>query len=577
MVRMAANVAVGARSDRRLVAVVAGVVMVPVAVLLVRVVRSGWLASSDWADIELRTRDVGTSHTPLVGVYSRYGWNHPGPLLFYVLALPYRLLGAQGHGILAGALIVNAAAIACVGVVTWRRGRLAGVTLGLAVVLVLARALGAGFLVDPWNPYVIVLPLMAVVCLAWAAADGDLWALPIAVAVGSFVVQSHVGAALAAIAPISVALVVVAVDARRGRFARLKPVAFATAVVAVVCWLPPVVQQVQPSGGNLGDLIRFWTESHAHTTGWSAGARIVGRQLAIPAPWFSGHERVIAFTGGVDPGWSVPVALILLVGASAVALRNRDRQSFTLDVIALAVVLAAVFSAAHIVDTPFNYIVRWMWTVGATVWLAILWTVWRALPSRLRPGPAVVRVGAAVIAVLAVTLVVGAIHAAFPVQSDQRSLLEIAPTVRRARGELRGPILVEGAADFRSRLAADGVLLIAIHAGMDARLPRSSAIQVGTAHTISKSAARSILVVAVDDDIEKYRSNPSYRTFAGYDPLSPAERAFHTATDAAAARAYAGGAADFKRWSETHLREQSRLRDLNARGPRIELFLENRG
>src|SRR5689334_8524947 len=109
---MAANVAVGARSDRRLVAVVAGVVIVPFALLLVRVVRSGWLASSDWAAIELRTRDVGTSHTPLVGVYSRYGWNHPGPLLFYVLALPYRLFGAQGHGILAGALIVNAAAIA---------------------------------------------------------------------------------------------------------------------------------------------------------------------------------------------------------------------------------------------------------------------------------------------------------------------------------------------------------------------------------------------------------------------------------------------------------------------------------
>ena len=28
-----------------------------------------------------------------VGPYSRYGWNHPGPLLFYVLAVPYKLLG----------------------------------------------------------------------------------------------------------------------------------------------------------------------------------------------------------------------------------------------------------------------------------------------------------------------------------------------------------------------------------------------------------------------------------------------------------------------------------------------------
>ena len=63
-----------------------------------------------------------------------------------------------------------------------------------------------------------------------------------------------------------------------------------------------------------------------------------------------------------------------------VAVRRHDRQSLTLDTLALTLVLAAVFSAAHIVDTPYVYIVRWMWTVGAIVWLAILWTAWRTLP-----------------------------------------------------------------------------------------------------------------------------------------------------------------------------------------------------
>ena len=358
--------------DRRLEWVVVGLLVVPAFILLVRVLDSGWLSSSDWADIELRTRDVGTTHTPLVGAYSRYGWNHPGPLLFYVLALPYRALGARGPGILAGALFVNSAAIACIGGVLWRRGRIVGLTLGLAIVLVLARALGAGFLVDPWNPYVIVLPLLAVFVLAWAAADGDLWALPIAVGIGSFVVQSHVGAALAVAAAIGVAVWAVVLDARRGRGARLKPVALTATAVAVVCWLPPVVQQFQSGGGNLGDLIRFWTRPHENTTGWFAGARIVFQQLAIPAPWISGHERVAATTGGVEPHWNVPVALILLVAAGMVAMRERDRQSLTLDAVVLAVVLAAVVSAARVVDTPFFYIVRWMWTVGAIVWIAIL-------------------------------------------------------------------------------------------------------------------------------------------------------------------------------------------------------------
>jgi hypothetical protein len=259
------------------------------------------------------------------------------------------------------------------------------------------------------------------------------------------------------------------------------------------------------------------------------------------------------------------------------ALRRRDRQSLTLDAIALALVLAAVFSAAHIVDTPFAYIVRWMWTVGAAVWLAILWTFWRALPPRFRPDLAVSRVGAAAIAVLAVALVFGAVRAEFPIQSDQRSLARIAPAVRRRLGELRRPVLLGGTGELRSDLAADGVLLIAIHAGIDARLARGSAIQVGTSHTVSASSAGSIVVVALDDaGIERYRSDPSYRELTGYDPLSPDERAFHAAVDAEAARAYAGGAADFERWSATHRRVLARVQDLDERGPRIELFLRNR-
>ena len=90
------------RSDRRIVGVAAGLLAVPALVLLVRAARATWVPSSDWAAIEARTRDVWTSHASLVGPYSRYGWNHPGPLLFYVLAVPYRLLGSQPHGLFVG-------------------------------------------------------------------------------------------------------------------------------------------------------------------------------------------------------------------------------------------------------------------------------------------------------------------------------------------------------------------------------------------------------------------------------------------------------------------------------------------
>src|SRR5690606_16795832 len=67
-------------------------VVLPVVVAIVAALTSDHQLAGDWALLELRVRDVGTSDTPLVGPFSRYGWNHPGPLLFWLLAIPYRLL-----------------------------------------------------------------------------------------------------------------------------------------------------------------------------------------------------------------------------------------------------------------------------------------------------------------------------------------------------------------------------------------------------------------------------------------------------------------------------------------------------
>src|SRR5437868_1919006 len=84
--------------SRKRWAVLAAVLLV--AVCLVPVLLSGidgagrtWHPAGDWSVLELRTRDVGSTSTPLVGPYSRFGWNHPGPLMFWLLAVPYRLFG----------------------------------------------------------------------------------------------------------------------------------------------------------------------------------------------------------------------------------------------------------------------------------------------------------------------------------------------------------------------------------------------------------------------------------------------------------------------------------------------------
>src|SRR5262245_461934 len=119
-----------------------GVFVLPVAVATVA---AFWLhahPAMDWALIELRVRDVGTSQTPLLGPFSRFGWNHPGPLLYVLLAVPYRLLGASSSGLLVGAVVLNAGSVAGCLLVARRRGGF-WLVAGVAVLLgILLHALG---------------------------------------------------------------------------------------------------------------------------------------------------------------------------------------------------------------------------------------------------------------------------------------------------------------------------------------------------------------------------------------------------------------------------------------------------
>src|SRR5690242_4789377 len=100
------------RSARRrlgLFALVVVLVVLPLLVALISLLGTHWHASGDDALELLRVREVGGRHTPLTGVQSRFGWNHPGPLLFWGLAPFNWVLGPTG--VLFGVGLLNAASL----------------------------------------------------------------------------------------------------------------------------------------------------------------------------------------------------------------------------------------------------------------------------------------------------------------------------------------------------------------------------------------------------------------------------------------------------------------------------------
>ena len=157
--------------------------LVSAVALLVGVGRA-YTAYGDQAVIEMHARDVG-HHPVLIGLFSRDHWSHPGPALFYLLAVPYRLVAGASIGLPLGALAINGASIAGMALVAKRRQGTSLMIFTLVGCGLVMRALGANFLHDVWNPYIPVLPFGLLLFLTWAMTCGERWALPLAAGVAS--------------------------------------------------------------------------------------------------------------------------------------------------------------------------------------------------------------------------------------------------------------------------------------------------------------------------------------------------------------------------------------------------------
>jgi hypothetical protein len=336
-----------------------------------------WHPAGDWSVLELRTRDVGSSNTPLLGPYSRYGWNHPGPLLFWLLAVPYRLLGQSSSSMLLAAALVNVAAIIGLTVFAWRRGRLPLAAGALTGVAILSTHLGPSFLRDPWNPSITALPFAFVVMVAWSAWEGDGPALPLLVLGGSLLVQSHVGFA----ALVAVLWVIGTVGFCRHRPGDWRRTVGWSAVVLVVGWLPVLVDQIGGTG-NLSDLAHYFYGGSAEpAAGWGTAAKVIAKELGGVAPWLGGEERGSSFNGGLvtTSAGSLLVPIVAFAGALAAAIRCRAHSAVRLQLVVLTSTMVGFVSVARITGPVFAYLVRWLWVLALFWWLSIFWSLWSAL------------------------------------------------------------------------------------------------------------------------------------------------------------------------------------------------------
>ena len=351
------------RVQRRIAAVCGALALSGAAIL---VARGGGPVTpvSDTAVIESYTLYASRAQL-LVGPYSRYGWHHPGPLYFYLLAPVYALAGSSTPGLSAGALLINLASIV---ILAWVLVATAGGWLTAAVTASMAVYVWrlAPLLVSPWNPLVVVLPLAALTIVAAAVVSGDYGLAPLGVALASFVMQTHLGVVPTALV-VSAVLALATRRAAREAIPRSRRAVITAAAVAAVLWAVPLSEQVSASPGNMTAMWRFFSSpDRGHQTMAATYAAWSDMVTGIVRPDFHIAGGSPFRRSRWRPARTVAGCEVVALTAIALIARRRKRRFEAAFASVLLLALAIAFAAVtRIHDDIIDHEVFWISALGA--------------------------------------------------------------------------------------------------------------------------------------------------------------------------------------------------------------------
>ena len=467
-----------------------------------------WVTQGDEATIALRSDDVLTADTPLLGMPSSLGEStgeqvhHPGPLEFQAIGVVAALVD-EPRVALAVAACVNVVSIGVALVWASRLGGRPMLALATVVAAALTWSLRGAVLSTPFNPYVAVLPLLAFLASVAAAWAGRRWAVTSAIVFGSWAAQAHLTATGPVIAAAAAAAAYgLASVWRRGGVswtsARWRGAAGGAALLG--CWLLPLVDVAANEGGNPWALLTAGGSSEQRALGFGAALDVVVNALALRPCWAqagAGPFELLAPPSTFDR--IVAGALLLLVVTLAVRLR-RDRPALAGAAIGAGAALAAgglltakIPTAIYNTYALHNYL--WIWPVSAVLWLVAVGGIGHLLASRTRGRrltPTMVVAAATGVSLLLAVGSLGAPHR----RADLTSASYVKALGPRLVGALDpdGRYLLELDRELDVFAVQTGLLYAMEHAGVDVRVPSRFVAAFGE-HRVDDGETRQVLRV----------------------------------------------------------------------------------
>lgn len=352
---------------------------------LAHVGRAG-INQGDYALIEMSTRSA-LGHRQMLGPYSRFAWNHPGPLMFYWFAPFYSVFGHRPESLgVASAVLNTLFAAGSIAIAGWCSGRRAAWTVAGAMIATVA-IWGFVWIDRIWNPLLVLMPLVGLGFLGAAVLSGRRWALPGFVLVAVFAVQTHLGT-LPMVALFSTAVAIgVGVSARRQWRFWLIP-GLASAAVGVVAFLPPLYEQATSESGNLTELVRFFQTAKG---GHSPGEVLDKTSVQLTLTKVGLIHTVATGVHPIPPASAARLIVLALVVAIVVwGMRSNGRAGRRFEqhlcVFAGLAGAGAFVGGLRVIGNLEGYLTLPATAAGTLLWMAALLTLAGEFHTRARPS-----------------------------------------------------------------------------------------------------------------------------------------------------------------------------------------------
>ena len=291
--------------------------------------------------------------------------------------------------------------------------------------------------------------------------------------------------------------------------------------IAVVMWLPPVVQQVTHEKGNVDRIVEWFREGDEEARTLLEGWRVVADQYTWPPEWIAGQAPLVlnnepaAVYLGV-----VPILLVPVLAAAGYLWWRRGRPARALAATWFAASAVAVVATSRTVGPLYAYRLHWAWALGMVGGVLVGWAAWTLATGRTGARARQVSIAVALAGLVALTVATTteATDAEPPEAAAGRLVAGLVPETEAALAEVPGdgPVLVR-MASFGAIGTGLGLVDELERAGVDLVIDDVGAGEHRTHR--DGDPLRATLYVGVDSDVVRATRVPEHEmiAFAGVD------------------------------------------------------------